>query len=112
MARVPDDFRPDPELVRRLPQVIAGQEERFAEALQGATADSPATPRGLMAESGRGSSWVHDQIGALVEIGHVTQVSRGQYVPVPGMSIRQGLAEIKTRNARLAREAREKVNAA
>jgi hypothetical protein len=112
MARVPDDFRPDPELVRRLPQVIAGQEERFAEALQGAAADSPATPRDLSRESGRSRSWVHDQVGALLEIGYVTQVSYGQYAPVPGMSIRQGLAEIKARNARLAREARQKVNAA
>ena len=92
--------------------MIASEEARFAEALQGATADSPATPRGLMAESGRGSSWVHDQLAALLEIGHVTQVSRGQYVPVPGMGIRRGLAEIKARNARLAREARQMVNAA
>jgi hypothetical protein len=112
MARVPDDFRPDPELVRRLPQVIAGQEERFAEALQGAAADSPATPRDLSRESGRSRSWVHDQVAALLEIGYVTQVSYGQYAPVPGMSIRQGLAEVKARNARLAREARQKVNAA
>ena len=112
MARVPADFRPDPAMVARLPQVIASQENLFAEALQGATADSPATPRDLAATSGRGRTWCHDQIGALVEIGHVTQVSRGQYVPVPGMDIRQGMAEIKARNARLAREARDKINAA
>lgn len=112
MARIPDGFRPDPELVRRLPRVIASQEAWFAEALQGAAADSPATPRSLMAESGRGSSWVHDQLGALLETGYVTQVSRGQYAAVPGMSIRQGMAEIKARNARLGREAREMVDAA
>jgi len=112
MARVPDDFTPDPELVRRLPFVIASQEDRFAELLQGATADSPATPKGLAEASGRGRTWCHDQIGALTEIGHVTQVSRGQYVPVPGMDIRRGLAEVKARNARLAREARDKINAA
>ena len=112
MARVPAGFRPDPELVRQLPRVIASQEERFAEALQGAGADSPATPKTLMAGSGRGSSWVHDQLAALLEIGYVTQVSRGQYAPVPGMAIRRGMAEIKARNARLARQARETVNAA
>lgn len=112
MARVPDDFRPDPALVARLPQVIASQEDRFAETLQGATADSPATPKSLMQASGRSSSWVHDRISALAEIGHVTQVSRGQYVPVPGMDVRRGLAEIKARNERLAREARQMVNAA
>jgi len=112
MALVPDDFRPDPELVRRLPLVIASQEDRFAEALQGAAADCPATTRDLARESGRSRSWVHDQITALLEVGHVTQVSYGQYAPVPGMSIRQGMAEIKARNARLAREARQKINAA
>lgn len=112
MARVPADFRPDPELVRRLPQMIASEEDRFAEALQGAMADSPATPRDLAATSGRGRTWCHDQLNALVEIGCVTQVSRGQYTPVPGMGIRQGMAEVKARNARLAREAREKINAA
>ena len=111
-TQVPDDFRPDPELVRRLPQMIASEEDRFAEALQGATADSPATPRDLAATSGRGRTWCHDQLNALVEIGYVTQVSRGQYTPVPGTGIRQGLAEVKARNARLAREAREKINAA
>ena len=112
MARVPADFRPDPALVRLLPQMIASEEDRFAEALQGATADSPATPRDLAATSGRGRTWCHDQLNALVEIGFVTQVSRGQYTPVPGMQVRQGMAEVKARNAKLAREAREKINAA
>ena len=112
MAQIPGDFRPDPALVARLPQVIASQEDRFAETLQGATADSPATPKSLMQASGRSSSWVHDRIAALAEIGHVTQVSRGQYVPVPGTDVRRGLAEIKTRNDRLAREARQMVSAA
>ena len=112
MAQIPGDFRPDPALVARLPQVIASQEDRFAETLQGATADSPATPKSLMQASGRSSSWVHDRIAALAEIGHVTQVSRGQYVPVPGTDVRRGLAEIKARNDRLAREARQMVNAA
>lgn len=112
MARVPADFRPDPALVARLPQAIASEEDRFAEALQGAASDFPATPRDLAATSGRGRTWCHDQLNALVEIGFVTQVSRGQYTPVPGMDIRRGMAEVKARNTKLAREAREKINAA
>lgn len=112
MDRIPADFRPDPELVRRLPRQIASEEDRFAEALQAAASDSPATPGDLAAESGRSRSWVHGQITALLEIGHITQVSYGQYAPVPGMDIRQGMDEIKARNARLAREARQKVDAA
>jgi len=112
MARVPGDFTPDPELVKLLPRVIAGQEDRFAELLQGADAGSPATPKDLAAASGRSRTWCHDQLNALMEIGHVTQVSYGQYAAVPGVSIKQGLAEVKARNARLAREARQKINAA
>ena len=111
MARVPDDFRPDPELVRRLPQVIASQEERFCEALEAATSDSPATPRDLMAASGMGRSWVFDRLGALAEVGTVTQVSRSRYVLVPGSDIRRSLAEIKERNKRLNQEARDLIDA-
>jgi hypothetical protein len=112
MSRLPDDFTPSPELVARLPFVVATQEDLFAEALQAAAADSPATPKDLGVTSGRGRTWCHTQLGALAEIGYVTQVSRGQYIPVPGMSIRQGMREIKDRNAKLAREARDKINAA
>ena len=111
MARVPADFRPDPAMVARLPQVIASQENLFAEALQGATADSPATPRDLAAASGRARTWCHGQLGALMEVGYVTQVSRGQYVPVPGMDIREGMRLVRDRNARLNREAARKVSA-
>lgn len=112
MSRIPDDFRPDPRLVARLPQVIASQEDLFAEALEGADASSPATPKDLGEISGRGRTWCHGQLGALVEIGHVTQITRGLYVPVPGMDIRQGMRLIKERNAKLNQEARKKINAA
>ena len=112
MSGIPDDFRPDPRLVARLPQVIATQEDLFAEALEGADATSPATPKDLGVTSGRGRTWCHGQLGALMEIGYVTQVTRGQYVPVPGMDIRQGMQLIKDRNARLNREAVQKINAA
>jgi hypothetical protein len=112
MALVPDDFRPDPSLVARLPSIIASQEELFADALQGATAASPATPRDLGRTSGRGRTWCHGQLASLLETGFVTQVSRGQYAPVPGASIRAGMQQIRDRSARLAGEARQKVNAA
>ena len=112
MSRIPDDFRPDPRLVARLGAAIADEESRFADALEAATSDSPATPKDLMHDSGRGHSWVHDQLGALAEIGMVTQVSRGRYVTVPGSDIRRGMQQIKDRNARLNAEAREKIDAA
>lgn len=109
--RIPDDFRPDPRIVARLPRIIASQEDRFAEALEAADASSPATPRNLGEISGRGRTWCHGQLGALLEVGYVTQVSRGQYVPAPGMDVRQGMQLVRDRNARLGAEARQKVNA-
>jgi hypothetical protein len=109
-AQVPDDFRPDPRLVARLPQVIASQEDRFADALQAADSDSPATPKDLIAASGFSPSWVHGRLGALMEVGQVTQVTRGRYVTVPGGDVRRGLAEIRDRNARLNAEARQKIS--
>ena len=109
---VPADFRPDPDLVKRLPQVIASQQDRFCDELETATADSPVRPKELIAASGMSESWVHDRLGALQEIGQVTLVSRGRYAAVPGADIRAGLAEIKTRNDRLAREAKQMIDAA
>jgi hypothetical protein len=111
-AQLPGDFTPDPRLVGQLPAELASQEDRFCAALSAATADSPITPKDLMTASDRGKSFVHDRLGALAEIGQITQVSRGQYAALPGSDIRAGLAEIKDRNDRLNREAREMVNAA
>ena len=110
MNRVPDDFRPDPELVKRLPAMLASQEDRFADALESADTASPVTPKDLMSQSGFSSSWVHGRLAALAEIGQVTQVTRGRYVALPGADIRQGLQRIKDRNARLNAEAREKIS--
>jgi hypothetical protein len=112
MSRIPADFRPDPELVRRLPAALASQEDRFADALEAADASSPVTPGDLMQASGFGKSWIHDRLNALVETGFVTQVTRGRYVTLPGMDIRQGLQGIKDRNDQLNKEARQKINAA
>ena len=112
MSRIPADFRPDPRLVSQLPAMMASQEDRFAGALEAADADSPATPKDLMAASGFASSWVHGRLAALAEIGLVTQLSKGRYVTVPGGDIRRGLQEIKDRNARLNAEARQKIDAA
>ena len=92
--------------------MMASQEERFADALEAADAASPATPKDLMSQSGFSSSWVHDRLAALAEIGQVTQVTRGRYVALPGADIRHGLQQIKDRNAKLNAEAREKINAA
>jgi LAGLIDADG-like domain len=110
--RLPDDFRPDPALVKRLGKVMATQEDRFCDTLEDATADSPVSPADLIKASGMGRSWVFGRLAALAEIGMVTQVSRGRYTAVPGSDIRRGLREIKARSERLAREAREIVNAA
>lgn len=111
-AGLPDGFRPDPRLVAALPAVIATQQETFADVLQSATAASPVTPKDLASQSGRGRTWVHDRLSALVEGGFVTQVGRGQYVVLPGRNIRDGLAEIEARNEQLAREARQLVDSA
>ena len=105
-------FSPDPHLVGRLPAELASQEARFCAALQAATMGSPVTPKDLMTASGRAKTWVHDQLAALLETGQVTQVSRGMYAAVPGADIKAGLAEIRARNDRLNREARQMVNAA
>jgi hypothetical protein len=112
MSRVPEDFRPDPAMVARLPAAMASQEDRFADALEASATDSPVTPKELKEISGFGNSWIHDRIAALTEIGQVTQVSRGRYAALPGADIRAGLQAIKERQAALGREAQQKVNAA
>jgi len=111
-SRLPAGFSPDPRLLDRLPAALASQEDRFCAALQAATAGSPVTPRDLMAESGRAKSWIHDRLAALLETGQITQVSRGRYAALPGSDIRAGLDEIRDRNDRLNREARDMINAA
>lgn len=110
-ARLPDDFKPDPALVKQLGKVMAGQKNRFCEILEDATHDSPVTAQELIDGSGMGRSWVFGRLSDLAEIGIVTQVSRGRHALVPGCDVRRGLAEIAARNDRLAREAREMVDA-
>ena len=112
MSRLPDDWQPDPGIVARIPAALASQEDRFADALGTATADSPVTPKELKELSGFGNSWIHDRLAALTEIGQVTQVSRGRYAALPGADIRAGLQTIKERQAALGKEAREKINTA
>ena len=111
-ARLPADFAPDPRLVGQLPAVLASQEDRFCAALQAATMDSPVTPKDLMAASGRAKSWVHDRLGALAELGQITQVSRGRYAALPGSDIQAGLAGIKAGTDRLNAEARHLISSA
>ena len=107
LAGVPDATPPKV----NLGPVIRTQSERFAAALETA---SPAgiSPAQLMDESGRGSSWVHEKLKALVALGAVTQAGRGRYLPVPGADIPAALETIKNQNDRLYREARDMVNAA
>ena len=90
--------------------VIRTQEERFAAALEAAGAGI--SPAQLMGESGRGSSWVHEKLKALVELGAVTQAGRGLYVAVPGADVAAALGMIKDRGDRLYREARAMVDVA
>lgn len=104
---VPDTHPPKVNLGR----VIRTEVERFVAALEAAPA-AGISPAQLMDESGRGSSWVHERLKALVDLGAVTQVGRGLYVPVPGAGIAAALETIKDRNDRLYREARSMVNAA
>jgi hypothetical protein len=105
--RLPDGFRPDPALVKQLGKVMTAQKDRFCDALEAATHDSPVTPQELIDASGMGRSWVFGRLSDLAEIGIVTQVSRKRYALVPGMDVRRGLAEIAERGRRLAREARQ-----
>lgn len=91
--------------------VIAAQEEAFAAALEGASPGG-ISPRQLQEESGRGRTWIHQMLNALMETGATTQVGRGRYAPVPGVSIAQAMAMIAARNDQLYREARTLVNAA
>lgn len=104
-------FRPDPRLVAQLPAVIASQEERFAARLQAADYGSPVSPKELIAASGRGRSWVHDRLAALVEIQVIAQVTRGLYYTLPGQDVRQGLERVAAETARVTARARELINA-
>ena len=107
LAGVPDGAPPKV----NLGPVIRTQEERFTAALETAPPGG-ISPAQLMDESGRGSSWVHEKLKALVAVGAVTQAGRGRYVMVPGSDIPAALETIKDRGDRLYREARNMVNAA
>ena len=89
--------------------VIRTEVERFVAALETAP-PSGTSPALLGEESGRGRTWIHDQLNALVDAGAVTQIGRGRYAPVPGADIRAAMAAIKTRNDHLYREARATVS--
>jgi len=91
--------------------VITRQKEAFAAALESAPPGG-ISPAQLAAESGRGRTWVHGQLTALVDLGAVTQIGRGRYVPAAGQDIRRALAAIRENGDRLHREARQMVDAA
>jgi hypothetical protein len=105
---LPRDFRP---AKVNLGPVIARQKDAFAVALESAPPGG-ISPAQLAEESGRGRTWVHGQLGALVDLGAVTQLGRGRYAPADGQDIRQAMAAIKENGDRLHREARQMVNAA
>jgi hypothetical protein len=94
-----------------LAPVIAKQKDDFATALESAPPGG-ISPTQLKKESGMSEPWVYQQLRALVDLGAVTQIGRGRYVPVAGSDIRQAMAEIRDQAARLYREAKQMVNAA
>ena len=94
-----------------LAPVIRTEMDRFASALESAPG-AGISPAQLADESGRGRTWIHDQLNALVEAGVVTQIGRGRYAPVPGADIGRSLAAIKEHGERLYREARATVSSA
>ena len=94
-----------------LANVIRTEQDRFASALETAPPQG-ISPAHLGEESGRGRTWIHDQLNALVEAGAVTQIGRGRYAPVPGTDIRAAMKTIKDRGERLYREAKATVSSA
>jgi hypothetical protein len=105
---LPRDFKP---AKVNLAPVIALQKDAFATALESAPPGG-ISPKQLAEESGRGRTWVHGQLTALVDLGVVTQIGYGRYAPVDGHDIRRALAAIKENGDRLHREARRMVNTA
>lgn len=96
-----------------LKPVIIAQKDAFANALASAPPGG-ISPKQLAEESGRGRTWVHQMLGALVEQEAVTQIGRGRYVPLPGMDhegITAAMDLIQAGSDQLYREAREKIHA-
>jgi hypothetical protein len=79
LSAVPDDFRPDPQLVAALPRVMNRKWASFADALESATRSRPVSPGQLTELSGMSESWVHQQLRRLADLGAAVQIGRGRY---------------------------------
>jgi hypothetical protein len=66
----------------------------FVAALQGATV--AVSPAGLMAASGFGKNWVQRHLEALLKMGAVTRIGRGEYLPVTGADIAAAMESIRS----------------
>ena len=75
-------------------KLAAGREDRFAEYLEAATRENPATPTGAATASGFSYYWSRDLLRALAAAGFAEKVWGG-YVPVPGKGIREGITQAK-----------------
>lgn len=92
--------------------VRAAMEARFTAAFTAATRENPATAPRLAALSGFGAYWCRDLLRALADAGYAEKTGPGQWVPVPGKDVREGIGAGKrlaqTGAARIAPSLREK----
>ena len=71
------------------------QADRFAAALEAATREDPATPAGVATATGFTQNWSYKLLRALAVLGYMEKAGRGEWLPVPGMDIREGIAAAK-----------------
>jgi hypothetical protein len=76
-------------------ELTEGKEARFTAAFQAATKEDPATAPRLAAMSGFSRYWCRDLGRALTAAGYAEAAGPGQWVPLPGKDIREGLPEAK-----------------
>ena len=70
---------------------LTWQEDRFTEALEGASPDRPVATARLISVSGWTREWVKEILASLVRQGCITRVKTGWYAPAPGADVREGL---------------------
>ena len=76
------------------------KDDLFAVVLKSATPENPATVARLAARTGYSADWCRDIIRALGVAGYAQRPAPGQWVPVPGREIREGIREAKAATRR------------